>query len=304
MPLKQKKSTASEETEEVDDEVEETEPNLKESGHELTHGEATKRGKSQRKNKSTEGSVIHDLPDEDKKDKEGDKVKKKKKKTRDDADTKADATISNKDAEGEQNESTTKPEKDKTERLKEEVTEGKKRQKKKSSVENPEREEEMGSKDKKSKDGKKKKRSHGDDAEEPLIDEQEVEEEDSKKKKKKKAKKSSGDSDDDKKKKGKKSKSKQVDYAAIYQNELLNYHTDSSDAYEDEYYKKKVYEVVTVTGDVKGAGTDANVFVTLFGEFGVSPKVHLASKSRNAFEKNKTDVFRIKTQNVGPIKKL
>uniref|UniRef100_A0A3B5KPH2 Lipoxygenase homology PLAT domains 1a n=1 Tax=Xiphophorus couchianus TaxID=32473 RepID=A0A3B5KPH2_9TELE len=64
-----------------------------------------------------------------------------------------------------------------------------------------------------------------------------------------------------------------------------------------------VYEVVTVTGDVKGAGTDANVFVTLFGDFGVSPKVHLAS-SRNAFEKNKTDVFRIKTQNIGPIKKL
>lgn len=39
-----------------------------------------------------------------------------------------------------------------------------------------------------------------------------------------------------------------------------------------------VYEVVTITGDVKGAGTDANVFVTLYGEFGVSPKVHLASK--------------------------
>lgn len=39
-----------------------------------------------------------------------------------------------------------------------------------------------------------------------------------------------------------------------------------------------VYEVVTITGDVKGAGTDANIFVTLFGDFGVSPKVHLASK--------------------------
>jgi len=39
-----------------------------------------------------------------------------------------------------------------------------------------------------------------------------------------------------------------------------------------------VYEVVTVTGDVKGAGTDANIFVTLFGDFGISPKVHLASK--------------------------
>ncbi len=55
----------------------------------------------------------------------------------------------------------------------------------------------------------------------------------------KKAKKGSADSDEDKKKKGKKSKNKQVDYAAIYQNELLEYHTDSSDGYEDEYYKKK-----------------------------------------------------------------
>ncbi|XP_039606557.1 lipoxygenase homology domain-containing protein 1-like [Polypterus senegalus] len=68
--------------------------------------------------------------------------------------------------------------------------------------------------------------------------------------------------------------------------------------------KTTVYEVVTVTGDVRGAGTDANVFVTLFGEFGITPKVHLASKSRTAFEKNKTDVFRIKTNNVGPIKKI
>lgn len=39
-----------------------------------------------------------------------------------------------------------------------------------------------------------------------------------------------------------------------------------------------VYEVVTVTGDVKAAGTDANVFVTLYGEYGVTPKVLLASK--------------------------
>lgn len=44
------------------------------------------------------------------------------------------------------------------------------------------------------------------------------------------------------------------------------------------FFCLSVYEVVTVSGDVKGAGTDANVFVTLFGDFGVSPKVHLASK--------------------------
>nr|XP_014352351.1 PREDICTED: lipoxygenase homology domain-containing protein 1-like [Latimeria chalumnae] len=65
-----------------------------------------------------------------------------------------------------------------------------------------------------------------------------------------------------------------------------------------------VYEVVTLTGDVRGAGTDANVFVTLFGEYGITPKVHLTSKSRTAFEKNKTDVFRVKTNNVGPLKKI
>uniref|UniRef100_A0A8C3XGD8 Lipoxygenase homology domains 1 n=1 Tax=Cyanoderma ruficeps TaxID=181631 RepID=A0A8C3XGD8_9PASS len=65
-----------------------------------------------------------------------------------------------------------------------------------------------------------------------------------------------------------------------------------------------VYEVVTVTGDVRGAGTDANIFVTLFGEHGITPKTHLTSKSSTAFERSKTDVFRVKTNNVGQIKKI
>uniref|UniRef100_A0A672U8Y0 Lipoxygenase homology PLAT domains 1 n=1 Tax=Strigops habroptila TaxID=2489341 RepID=A0A672U8Y0_STRHB len=69
-------------------------------------------------------------------------------------------------------------------------------------------------------------------------------------------------------------------------------------------YFSSVYEVVTVTGDVRGAGTDANVFVTLFGEFGITPKTHLTSKSSTAFERSKTDVFRVKTNNVGQIKKI
>ncbi|XP_023678721.2 lipoxygenase homology domain-containing protein 1 isoform X1 [Paramormyrops kingsleyae] len=162
----------------------------------------------------------------------------------------------------------------------------------------------MGSKDQKAKEGGKKKKKQAEDEEE-IPDEEEEENESKKKKKGKKSKKDSADSDDDKKSgKNKKSKTKQIDYAEMYEKELLNYQSDSSDSYEDEFYKKKVYEVVTVTGDVRGAGTDANVFVTIFGEYGVTPKVHLASKSRTAFEKNKTDVFRIKTNNVGPIKKL
>uniref|UniRef100_A0A8C3KZD0 Lipoxygenase homology domains 1 n=1 Tax=Chrysolophus pictus TaxID=9089 RepID=A0A8C3KZD0_CHRPC len=71
-----------------------------------------------------------------------------------------------------------------------------------------------------------------------------------------------------------------------------------------EVSNKALYEVVTVTGDVRGAGTDANVFVTLFGEFGITPKTHLTSKSSTAFERSKTDVFRVKTNNVGQIKKI
>uniref|UniRef100_A0A8B9L468 Lipoxygenase homology domains 1b n=1 Tax=Astyanax mexicanus TaxID=7994 RepID=A0A8B9L468_ASTMX len=49
---------------------------------------------------------------------------------------------------------------------------------------------------------------------------------------------------------------------------------------------------------------DANVFISLFGEYGITPKLHLASKNRTAFEKGKTDVFRIKTHNVGSLKKI
>ncbi|XP_045313244.1 lipoxygenase homology domain-containing protein 1 [Leopardus geoffroyi] len=65
-----------------------------------------------------------------------------------------------------------------------------------------------------------------------------------------------------------------------------------------------VYEVVTATGDVRGAGTDANVFITIFGENGLSPKLHLTSKSESAFEKANVDVFRMRTNNVGLIYKI
>ncbi|XP_036382736.1 lipoxygenase homology domain-containing protein 1-like [Megalops cyprinoides] len=186
----------------------------------------------------------------------------------------------------------------------EEVTEPpKKDKKKKKSAAEDNQEDIMGSKDKKSKEGDKKPKKESDKEEE--VPEGQEEDADTKKKKAKKAKKSSGDSDEDNKKaKGKKSKVKQIDYVEIYENELRNYQPESVEAYEEEYHKKKVYEVVTITGDVRGAGTDANVFISLFGDYGITPKVHLASKNRTAFEKNKTDVFRIKTNNVGPIQKI
>uniref|UniRef100_A0A671XMC4 Lipoxygenase homology PLAT domains 1 n=1 Tax=Sparus aurata TaxID=8175 RepID=A0A671XMC4_SPAAU len=60
-----------------------------------------------------------------------------------------------------------------------------------------------------------------------------------------------------------------------------------------------VYEVVTITGDVKGAGTDANVFVTLFGDFGVTPKVHLASKYADFMSRYGGCLPRIEHDNTG-----
>ncbi|XP_039698362.1 lipoxygenase homology domain-containing protein 1 isoform X1 [Pteropus medius] len=102
----------------------------------------------------------------------------------------------------------------------------------------------------------------------------------------------------------KKRRKKDIDFLAMYEEELLNYASEDDEGLEHEYYKAKVYEVVTATGDVRGAGTDANVFITIFGENGLSPKLHLTSKSESAFEKANVDVFRVRTNNVGLIYKI
>ncbi|XP_069323942.1 lipoxygenase homology domain-containing protein 1 [Eulemur rufifrons] len=103
----------------------------------------------------------------------------------------------------------------------------------------------------------------------------------------------------------KRKRKKDIDFLALYEAELLNYASgDDEEELQHEYYKAKVYEVVTATGDVRGAGTDANVFITLFGENGTSPKLHLTSKSESAFEKANVDVFRVRTSNVGLIYKI
>ena len=64
------------------------------------------------------------------------------------------------------------------------------------------------------------------------------------------------------------------------------------------------YEVVVVTGDQKGAGTDANVFITIYGKNGNSPKLQLKNNSKNCFERNHTDMFVFKTQCCGPLEKI
>ncbi|XP_037833937.1 lipoxygenase homology domain-containing protein 1-like [Kryptolebias marmoratus] len=267
---------AEEETKDVDDDdSEDREPELKKKGKQA--GDSKDAGKLKKKKKKSKDS-----------DEEGSssdasrpQVKSSKKKVRGKEKVKNAKQKAKEEEEDNNNESKGK----KTgENLPDVIETTRKGSKKKSSVKDK-----MGSKDKNKK---------GED-----------DEDEGKKKKKDKKKKGSvkGDSDDDaKKKKGKKKKIE--NYVEIYENELRNYEPDKLENYEDEYHKKKVYEVVTITGDERGAGTDANVFITLFGEYGITPKIHLASntekKSRTAFERAKTDVFRIRTHNVGTLKKI
>ena len=59
------------------------------------------------------------------------------------------------------------------------------------------------------------------------------------------------------------------------------------------------------TADKRFAGTDANVFITLYGKCGVARKQQLRTTTmKNAFERGKEDTFHIRTNDVGPISKI
>ncbi|XP_063957148.1 lipoxygenase homology domain-containing protein 1-like [Lytechinus pictus] len=76
-------------------------------------------------------------------------------------------------------------------------------------------------------------------------------------------------------------------------------------ALDAKKYGKTVYEVVTVTGDRKGSGTDSNVYITLFGIRGTSKKMQLPTKpGSNPFERGTSDIFQLKCNNVGPLKRI
>ena len=54
-----------------------------------------------------------------------------------------------------------------------------------------------------------------------------------------------------------------------------------------------------MTGDVKGAGTDANVSVTIYGDNGDTGKRPLQQKMRNLFERKQTDKFTLEAVELG-----
>jgi hypothetical protein len=64
------------------------------------------------------------------------------------------------------------------------------------------------------------------------------------------------------------------------------------------------YKITVHTGECRGAGTDANVYIQLFGMNGEdSPEINLES-GNNDFEKGQIDVFKCKCQDLGDLKKV
>ncbi len=58
------------------------------------------------------------------------------------------------------------------------------------------------------------------------------------------------------------------------------------------------------TGDVMGAGTDANVFIKIFGETGDSGTLWLksADNTKNKFERGRTDLFKLEATDIGKVR--
>lgn len=61
------------------------------------------------------------------------------------------------------------------------------------------------------------------------------------------------------------------------------------------------YEVSVVTGDEPRAGTDANVYITIFGSNGDTGKRPLTKRFRNLFERRQTDTFKLEALDLGKL---
>jgi lipoxygenase homology domain-containing protein 1 len=60
------------------------------------------------------------------------------------------------------------------------------------------------------------------------------------------------------------------------------------------------YQVQVFTTDVRGAGTDGDVFLSLVGELGTTGESELASSANN-FERGHVDQFTVQSEDIGTI---
>lgn len=63
------------------------------------------------------------------------------------------------------------------------------------------------------------------------------------------------------------------------------------------------YRITVYTSDVRGAGTDGDVYLRMKGPKGATGETQLES-ARNNFERNQIDVFEIKSSEVGPVEEI
>ena len=69
------------------------------------------------------------------------------------------------------------------------------------------------------------------------------------------------------------------------------------------FYVATSYKVTVRTGDVRGAGTDANVYVQIFGKEGDTGRLHLrqSENTKNKFEKGRADMFNVEAVDIGKV---
>jgi hypothetical protein len=67
-----------------------------------------------------------------------------------------------------------------------------------------------------------------------------------------------------------------------------------------------VYKVFVKTSDIASAGTDANVYIQLFGKHSNTDRIELKSSGmhKNKFERGHSDAFEISATDVGKIKSI
>uniref|UniRef100_A0A8D0H9K4 Lipoxygenase homology PLAT domains 1 n=1 Tax=Sphenodon punctatus TaxID=8508 RepID=A0A8D0H9K4_SPHPU len=77
-------------------------------------------------------------------------------------------------------------------------------------------------------------------------------------------------------------------------------------ASDEEDKELNTYEVHVITADMWGAGTDANVYLSIYGEGGGDTGGRHLQRSNhlNKFEKGQVDIFTVKAINLGVLKKL
>ena len=63
------------------------------------------------------------------------------------------------------------------------------------------------------------------------------------------------------------------------------------------------YKVTVRTGDIRGAGTDANVYIHIFGKKGDAGRLPLrqSENTKNKFEKGRADMFTVEAVDIGKV---